>query len=492
MSLMGNFAGIRSQADGSGDAGNILVDVGTLTLSGGAVIGTSTTRPTATGRAGNVTVIATEAITLAGQRTEIGSTTRGISDAGQVFVSASVLRLQEGARIRTEALQEIETNPLPQGNAGDITVQVGTLTFTGRASILSSTAGAGRAGNITLNVGSLVAQEATLTSSSTGAATGNAGTVLIQGPGGPGTFATRITLTGSVVATEASVADGGDIQVRAQDTLRLRDSQMTTAVRSGQGRGGNIFIDPAFIILERSQIRADAFGGPGGNIRIIAQGFVADAASQVSASSERNVEGRIDIQAAITPNGLVAPVPLVFASAAALLRSPCAARLHEGTVSTLVERGRDWRAGHPGWGLAEPAPPGPAGHCHPHPRMEGCRALPSSGPWGRASATPAGRSRCGGGRRQRALFASWAIAPPAEPARRHEWPWRGGGPGRTRTGACCVPGALKTAARRRPYRRAVGRQCAGYHSSSCAPASALPAVSAVRSAPVPRGPHYRW
>ena len=54
----------------------------------------------------------------------------------------------------------------------------------------------------------------------------------------------------------------------------------------------------------------------------------------------RNVEGRIDIQAAITPSGLVAPVPLVFASAATLLRSPCAARLHEGTVSTLVERGR--------------------------------------------------------------------------------------------------------------------------------------------------------
>ena len=27
--------------------------------------------------------------------------------------------------------------------------------------------------------------------------------------------------------------------------------------------------------------------------------------------------------------------------AASLLRSPCAARLHEGTISTLVERGRD-------------------------------------------------------------------------------------------------------------------------------------------------------
>jgi hypothetical protein len=54
----------------------------------------------------------------------------------------------------------------------------------------------------------------------------------------------------------------------------------------------------------------------------------------------RSFEGLIDIQAATTPSGLLAPVPLVFASAAVLLRSPCAARLHAGTVSTLVERGR--------------------------------------------------------------------------------------------------------------------------------------------------------
>jgi hypothetical protein len=36
---------------------------------------------------------------------------------------------------------------------------------------------------------------------------------------------------------------------------------MTATVKSGVGRGGNITIDPQFVILERSQIRADAFGG---------------------------------------------------------------------------------------------------------------------------------------------------------------------------------------------------------------------------------------
>src|SRR5262249_39351618 len=145
--------------------------------------------------------------------------------------------------------------------------------------------------------------------------------------------------TESSITTDARVADGGNIQVHAQGIVRLRDSQITTTVRGGEGQGGNILIDPDFVILERSQIRANAFGGPGGHVKIVAQGFVKDAISPVSASSEKNVNGIVDIQAVTTPSDLVAPVPLVFAPAVTLLRSPCAARLHEGIVSTLVERG---------------------------------------------------------------------------------------------------------------------------------------------------------
>jgi hypothetical protein len=206
--------------------------------------------------------------------------------------------------------------------------------------ISTATQGAGQAGDITLNVDSFVAQDTILTSSSMGTAQGNAGTITIQGLSGPGTLATRLTFTDSTVATEAALADGGNIRIVARDTLRLRDSQITTAVGSGQGRGGNILIDPTIVLLERSRIVADAFGGPGGNIRIVAQGFLRDAASRVSASSAQSVAGQIDIQAVTTPSALVTPLPPAFAPAASLLRDPCVARLREGTVSTLVERGR--------------------------------------------------------------------------------------------------------------------------------------------------------
>jgi large exoprotein involved in heme utilization and adhesion len=153
-----------------------------------------------------------------------------------------------------------------------------------------------------------------------------------------------ILLQNSFVTTEANQADGGNIHLTAPQMIRLRDSQITAAVGGGpETVGGNITIDPQFVLLQNSQIVANAFQGRGGNIRIQAQqAFLADPASLVSASSTLGINGQVDIQAPVKNiSGVVAPLSQAFAQTAPLLRSPCAARLHEGTVSTLVERGRD-------------------------------------------------------------------------------------------------------------------------------------------------------
>jgi len=330
---------LAAETQGAGQAGAITLAVGTLTAQETTL--TSSSTETATGNAGTVLIQGLGGLGTAASRVTLAQSTLrtaadGTGAGGAITVAASEALMLD----RTTLSATVHDGPDTLGGSrGDLTLRTPVLTLLGTR-VEAETTGTRRAGDITLNVGSLVAQGATLTSSSTGTATGNAGTILIQGPGGIGTFATRVTLTESGITTDARVADGGDIQVRAQGSLWLQDSQITTAVHSGQGSGGNIRLDPDFVILERSQIRADAFRGPGGNIRIVAQGFVTDAISQVSASSAQNVNGLIDIQAFTTPSGLVAPLPLVFAAAAALLRSPCAARLHEGTVSTLVERGR--------------------------------------------------------------------------------------------------------------------------------------------------------
>src|SRR5262249_50016394 len=94
-------------------------------------------------------------------------------------------------------------------------------------------------------------------------------------------------------------------------------------------------------VSQDSQIRADAFGGPGGNVHLIAEVFLTDPESLVSASSARGIQGTVDIRALVTNlSGVVAPLTPDFARATALLRDRCAARLQEGTVSSFVVRGR--------------------------------------------------------------------------------------------------------------------------------------------------------
>jgi filamentous hemagglutinin family protein len=386
------YCGLESSTSGDGQGGDILVKVGTLTLSGGAYINSSSATG-GTGSGGRITVRATGAITLTGSipgsPSRITSSTRGDADAGQIVVEAPRVSVQDGATIRVRSGQVNSDGTLVAGTgrAGNVTITAQILTLTG-GSLTTETRGAGPAGDITLNIGSLIAQGATLTSSSIDMATGTTGTVRIQGLGGMGTFANRVTLTGgSKVATDGTVANGGDIQVRVQGTLRLRDSKITTDVGGGQGQGGHIRIDPGVVILERSQIQANAFGGPGGKIELVAQGFLADTTSQVTAFSERNVNGIVDIQAITTPVGLVAPLPPTFAPAAALLRSPCAARLHEGTVSTLVERGRDGMPATPDGVLPSRLPLAPLDTASP-PHEEGLPSAARAWPLGEGQRDP--------------------------------------------------------------------------------------------------------
>ena len=120
--------------------------------------------------------------------------------------------------------------------------------------------------------------------------------------------------------------------------------------------GGNITIDPQFVLLQNSQIVANAFAGQGGNIRIQAQRvFLADPASIVNASSDLGIDGVVNIQAPVTSiSGAVAPLPQEFARLSELLRDRCAGRLREGRVSRLVLGGRDGVPSEPGSLLLSP------------------------------------------------------------------------------------------------------------------------------------------
>jgi len=193
---------------------------------------------------------------------------------------------------------------------------------------------------------------ATISAASTG--TGDAGNVTIL------TQDTFQSTNGSVV-TRATQADGGNIQITAPHLVRLRDSAITANVGGGPRTvGGNITIDPQFVLLQNSQIVAQAFEGHGGNIRISAQQvYLADPSSQVSASSQLGISGTRDIRAPVTSiSGTVAPLPQSFARAAELLRDRCAERLRGGSVSRFVLGGRDGVPQEPGGLWPSPLAPG--------------------------------------------------------------------------------------------------------------------------------------
>lgn len=284
----------------------------------------------------------------------INTITRTVRNAGRISVNARDLILTHGSRINSSS--EL---PATTGAGGSQTVTADSVTISG-GSGLFSTAAEGPGGNIRVNANRLtLANQGTMSARSTGS--GTAGNVeLVIGD--------TLRMVGSEITTEALSAVGGNISIITTGSmLHLTDSRITTSVQGGVGRGGDITMGSTsqpveFILLNRSPVRADAFGGPGGNISIAASVFLTGE-SPVTASSALSVSGRIDIQADVTDvSGSLAQLPEAILQAAALLRAACAARLAGGKTSTLVVAGREGLPLEPGGLLPSPlmaeGPPG--------------------------------------------------------------------------------------------------------------------------------------
>jgi large exoprotein involved in heme utilization and adhesion len=186
--------------------------------------------------------------------------------------------------------------------------------------------------------------DATISASSHGP--GDAGSISING-------GSQFLSTRSAVTTEATEASGGNISLKAASMVRLIDSEISTSVKGGPTTaGGDINIDPDFVILQNSNIIAQAVEGQGGNINITAGTFLQDPNSSVDASSQLGVSGTVNIRSPINNlSGVIAPLSEKAVDAAALIRASCAARFQGGNRSSLVQRGRDTLPADPGSGL---------------------------------------------------------------------------------------------------------------------------------------------
>lgn len=310
-----NGGEMRSGAGGSGPGGAINLNVGDLFLiAGGRLTATSIS----TGNAGSVTVqgLASPAnsVVIDGAGSGIFTTTEGTGAGGNINLAAQSVTLQNGG-----SLSASSSGTAPSATGGSIAISAGqSATLNDGASITASSTGPANAGNIFINAGN------------------------------------QFTMQDSSVTTQALQASGGNIEIKAADLVQLTNSQINTSVAGGEGGGGNITIDPNFVILQNSQILAQAFAGQGGNINITTGVFLPDANSIVDASSQFGVSGTVTIQSPTSNLSAVwARLQQNYAEVAAMLRARCAAQV-SGEYSSFVKTGRDAIPLEPGGWLLSP------------------------------------------------------------------------------------------------------------------------------------------
>jgi hypothetical protein len=442
-------AELRSAAFASGNAGDIALDVGRLTITDGALINSSTSF-FAVGAGGDIIVNAREGVSVIDAQIT-SQTAFAMGDGGRISITAPEVELQGGFNATVNS--STSGGGFLGGNAGDIVLEVDRLTIGDDAGIDSTTENSlGDAGNIFIyateevllsspnsifgavirtsnltgpgEAGNIVVETPRLTLTDRGSMTsttdgpGKGGSIIVKPPDGGGMSSNEVVISGpgsglftdttadgasgeiditarkvvltdggtvsakatgagdagnltialgsftsqnSSLSTEAEMSDGGNIELTATGVVDLFKSTITAEAmgpaQSGSD-GGNVAILANDVALNKSAVLANAFGGDGGNIDIVAKVFLASTDSIVDASSELGIDGEVNVDAGVRVlTGTLAPLPDVFLSGVDLLRDRCAARHREGRTSSFILGGRDRVPTEPGDSLPSPQYP---------------------------------------------------------------------------------------------------------------------------------------
>ena len=330
---------VQGAGDVTGHGGDITIHAGSVTLQNGGRF-SATTR--GSGKGGTVTVNVTDTLALSGSKSGIFTDSQASGSGGFIAVQAGQTAL--------EAESTISAASAGSGAAGTITL-ISSNDFSISNSLVTSEAIEAAGGNVTIQAADdiLLTNNSLINAQTSGPE--NAGNILIEA-------GNDIRLFDSTINAEATQADGGNIKLRAPEIIQLVNSQIISSVGGGASTvGGNISLDPKFIILQNSQILANAFGGQGGNISLVASNAVlVDPFSVLDASSALGVSGSVDIQAPIQNlSGTIAPLPEEAAPVSALYNARCAAG-QDGHFSTFVDSKADSLSPRPSVFLASPLP----------------------------------------------------------------------------------------------------------------------------------------
>ncbi len=392
-----NFAVVAANTGyGSGNAGNILIEVDSLSVKDGSQINSFSR---GTGHGGSVIIDAANSVLISGYfKTDTGEvfnsgifcTSEAEGNGGYIAVSTPVMTMDNSALIAA--------NTYGSGNAGDVEINVGRLNLFNGAQINSASIGSGHAGTVSIGAsdsilisgfiesngviyrsglycsaeaegdagyifvttplmimdggrisvrtlgeglggdieiqtGSLyLRNDAVITSSSSGS--GDAGSITIM--------SALLRSENSSIMTSAEEALGGNISITSKDVQLTGNSAVTASVASGEGSGGNVDITTTTLVaLEDSDITARADQGYGGNITINAHAVLFSDDIDLNASSNvAGREGTVEVNApAIDISGNLADLPETFLRIEAVLPKRCAEKEEE--LSSFIVKGRD-------------------------------------------------------------------------------------------------------------------------------------------------------
>ncbi|MBD2527919.1 S-layer family protein [Nostoc sp. FACHB-133] len=267
---------------GVGNAGNINITTGSLSVTNGAVL---IARTYGQGDAGNVTIHATDTVSF-----------NGAGPTGS-YASTVFTRVESGA----------------VGNGGDINITTGSLFLTNGGALNSSTYGQGNAGNVTINALNTVSMSGT-TSSDEFLRSGIFSSVVpgAMGSGGNITITTgslSVTNNARMAADTQGQGDAGNITIQARNNVSFDGGNVFSTVANGAvGNGGNIEIaSRSLTVTNGSKLLTLTRGqGDAGNIIVNATDSVTISGSNPNFDSRLAPFDRIILDRASSDSGLFA------------------------------------------------------------------------------------------------------------------------------------------------------------------------------------------
>lgn len=226
---------------------------------------------------GNLKVIASESVKLAGRRTQLRTGTDSDGDAGNITINTKKLIVEDRAQVLTSTSNN--------GSGGQLTINAsesielfGSLdnSFSG---LVSATSAAGDAGNITINTRRLLIQDGAKVTTQSASRTVSGQTTLATGRGGDltvnasdsvnliGTDPTSKQPGGLFTSTQGS-GSAGRLKIATRNLI-VQDGAEVTVSSQGTGNAGDLEVTANSIELDnRGKLTATSESGEGGDIKL--------------------------------------------------------------------------------------------------------------------------------------------------------------------------------------------------------------------------------